>query len=186
MNIESIEPVIKRASGWVIVWSIVTFVCGILAMVLPLTFSFGIALIIGCLVLVAAMAHLFFAFEARSVDGFLWQLLVSVLYGVAAICLLVNPLLSVLSLTLFLAIFLLLEGILELALYFCVRRFRRSVWVLIDGIGTLILGIFMVRQWPPASPEVIGALIGISLTLSATSRVIFLLAAHELKTAQAG
>ena len=186
MNIESIEPVIRKASGWVIVWSSVTFVCGILAIILPLTLSFGIALIIGCLVLVAAIAHLFFAFEARSVDGFLWQLLVSVLYGVAAICLLVNPLLSVLSLTLFLAIFLLLEGILELALYFCLRRFRHSAWVLFDGIGTLILGILMIRQWPPASPEIIGVLIGISLMLSAISRVMFLLAVHALSPAEAG
>ncbi len=115
MNIESIEPVIKKASRWVIIWSIVTFACGILAIILPLTFSFGIALIIGCLVLVAAIAHLFFAFETRSVDGFLWQILVSMLYGMAAGFLLVNPLLSVLSLTLILAIFLFLEGILELA-----------------------------------------------------------------------
>jgi uncharacterized membrane protein HdeD (DUF308 family) len=168
------------------IWSIVTFVCGILAIILPLTFSFGIALIIGCLVLVAAIAHLFFAFETRSVDGFLWQILISTLYGAAAICLLVNPLLSVLSLTLFLAIFLFLEGILELALYFCLRRFRHSVWVLMDGIGTLILGILMIRQWPPASPEIIGVLIGISLMLSAISRGMFLLAVHALKTAQAG
>jgi uncharacterized membrane protein HdeD (DUF308 family) len=170
MNIESIEPVIKKASRWVIIWSIVTFACGILAIILPLTFSFGIALIIGCLVLVAAIAHLFFAFETRSVDGFLWQILVSMLYGMAAVFLLVNPLLSVLSLTLILAIFLFLEGILELALYFCLRRFRHSVWVLIDAIGTLILGLLMIRQWPPATPEVIGALIGISLMLSAISR----------------
>src|ERR1700741_481166 len=103
MNIESIEPIIKKASRWVIVWGIVTFVCGILAMVLPLTFSFGIALIIGCLVLVAGIAHLFFAFQTRSIDGFLWQILVSALYGVAAISLLVKPLLSVFFLTLFLA-----------------------------------------------------------------------------------
>jgi uncharacterized membrane protein HdeD (DUF308 family) len=60
LNIESIVPVIRKASGWVIIWGIVTFVCGILAIILPLTFSFGIALIIGCLVLVAAIAHLFF------------------------------------------------------------------------------------------------------------------------------
>lgn len=186
MNIESIEPVIKKASGWVIVWGIVTFVCGILAMVLPLTFSFGIALIIGCLVLVAGIAHLFFAFQTRSIDGFLWQILVSVLYGVAAICLLVNPLLSVLSVTLFLAIFLLLEGIFELVLYFSLKRFRHSVWVLFDGIGTLILGILMIRQWPPATPEIIGTLIGISLMLSATSRTIFLLAVRALSPAEAG
>ena len=180
MNIESIEPVIRKASVWVIVWGIVTFVCGILAIVLPLTFSFGIALIIGCLVLVAGIAHFVFAFQTRSVDGFLWQILVSVLYGVAAICLLVNPLLSVLSVTLFLATFLLLEGIFELALYFYLRRFRHSFWLLIDGIGTLILGILMIRQWPPASPEMIGTLIGISLMLSAVSRVVLSLAVRTL------
>ena len=186
MNTESIEPVIRKASGWVIVWSIVTFVCGILAIILPLTFSFGIALIIGCLLLVAGIGHLVFAFQTHSVDGFLWQILVSILYGVAAICLLVNPLLSVLSLTLILAIFLFLEGILELALYFCLRRFRHSVWVLIDGIGTLILGLLMIKQWPPATPEIIGALIGISLMLSAFSRGIFLLAFRALNSAEAG
>src|SRR5215510_2836142 len=118
LNIESIVPVIKKASSWVIIWSIVTFICGILAIVLPVTFSFGIALVIGCLVLVAGFAHLVFAFQTRSIDGFLWQILVSVLYGVAAICLLVNPLLGILSLVLILAIFLLSEGILELGLYF--------------------------------------------------------------------
>ena len=56
MNVESIVPIIKKASAWVIIWGIVTFVCGILAIILPLTFSFGIALVIGCLVLVAAIA----------------------------------------------------------------------------------------------------------------------------------
>lgn len=185
MNVDSVIPVIKKASAWVIIWGMLTFVCGILAIILPMTFSFGIALIIGCLVLVAAIAHLFFALETRSVDGFLWQMLVSVLYGVAAICLLVNPLLSVLSLTLILAILLLLEGILELALYLVLRRFRHSVWVLINGIGTLVLGILMVRQWPPATPEIIGALIGISLMLSAVSRVVLSLTVRTLNPALA-
>jgi uncharacterized membrane protein HdeD (DUF308 family) len=186
LSIESIVPVIKKSSPWVMIWSIVTFVCGILAITLPLTVSFGIALIIGCLVLVAGIAHLVFAFQTRSIDGFLWQILVSVLYGVAAICLLVNPLLSVLSLALVLAIFLLLEGILELALYFCLRRFRHSIWVLIDAIGTLILGGLMIRQWPPATPEIIGVLIGISLMLSAVSRGIFLVAFRAIDSSEAG
>jgi uncharacterized membrane protein HdeD (DUF308 family) len=128
---------------------------------------------------------LFLHFQTRNLDGFLWQILVSVLYGMAAVFLLVNPLLSVLSLTLILAIFLFLEGILELALYFVLRRFRHSVWVLIDGIGTLILGIVMVRQWPPASPEIIGALIGLSLMLSAVSRVVLSFAVRTLSPAPA-
>jgi uncharacterized membrane protein HdeD (DUF308 family) len=185
MNIGSIAPAIKKASPWLIVWSIVTFVCGILAIILPLTISFGIALIIGCLILVGGIAHLFFAFDTRSVGGFLWQILVSLLYAIAAICLLVNPLLGVLSLSLFLAIFLLLEGTLEFALYFRLRLFHHSIWLLIDGIGTLILGILMISQWPPASPEIIGVLVGISLMLSAVSRLIFTMAIRALNPATA-
>ena len=185
MNIESIAPAIKKASPWLIVWSTVTFVCGILAIILPLTISFGIALIIGCLILAAGIGHLFFAFDTRSIGGFLWQILLSLLYAMAAICLVVNPLFSVLSLSLFLAIFLLLESILEFALYFRLRRFRHSIWLLIDGIGTLVLGILMLRQWPPASPEIIGVLIGISLMLSAVSRVVLSLAVRTLNPAPA-
>ena len=183
MNIGSIAPAIKKASPWLIVWSTVTFVCGILAIILPLTISFGIALIIGSLILAAGIGHLFYAFQTRSVDGFLWQILLSMLYVIAAICLLANPLLSVLSLSLFLAIFLLLEGIVEFALYFRVRRFRHSVWLLLDGIGTVVLGILLLSQWPPASPEIIGALIGISLMLSAISRLIFTMAIRALNPA---
>jgi uncharacterized membrane protein HdeD (DUF308 family) len=126
-----------------------------------------------------------FCIDTRCIGGFLWQVLLSALYVIAAMCLLVNPLLSVLSLSLFLAIFLLLEGILEFILYFRLRRFRHSVWLLIDGIGTLILGILMISQWPPASPEIIGVLIGISLMLSAVSRLIFTVAIRALNPATA-
>jgi len=185
MNTESIAPSIKKVSPWLILWSTVTFVCGILAIILPLTISFGIALIIGSLMLAGGIAHLVFAFHTRSIGGFLWQILLSGLYVMAAFCLLVNPLLSVLSLSLFLAIFLLLEGILEFALYFRLRRFHHSTWLLIDGIGTLILGIMMLSQWPPASPEIIGALIGISLMLSAVSRLIFTMAIRAVNPATA-
>jgi len=73
----------------------------------------------------------------------------------------------------------------KFALYFCLRRFRYSIWLLIDGIGTLIIGILMISQWPPASPEIIGALIGISLMLSAVSRVILSLAIRTMNPATA-
>jgi hypothetical protein len=55
----------------------------------------------------------------------------------------------------------------------------------LDGIGTLVLGILMLSQWPPASPEIIGALIGISLMLSALSRLIFTMAIRALNPATA-
>ena len=165
------------------IWSSVVFVCGFLAIVLPLTFSFAIAVVIGFLVLVAGIAHFIFAFQTRGLGGFLGHILLCAIYEIAAVCLLANPLLSVISLSLIVAVFLILEGILELGLYFRMKRFRHSFWVLIDGIGSLILGIFLVRQWPPATPEVVGALIGTSLMLSALSRIILSLTVRTLRPA---
>src|SRR5260370_38015901 len=81
-----------------------------------------------------------------------------------------NPLLSILSIAVMLGVFLCLEGVLELALYFRLRRFRHSFWVLIDGVGTLILGIVFVSRWPPASEDTIGTLVGISLMLTPVCR----------------
>ena len=185
MNIESTTQTINKASPWLIRWGIVVFVCGILAVILPVTFSVGISIIIGCLTLAAGLGHFIFAFHTRHIGGFFWQILIGVLYLLATVCLLVNPLLGVLSLTLFLAIFLLLEGIFELVLYFELRRLRHAFWLLLDGAGTLILGVVMLRQWPPASPEIIGTLIGISMMLSAASRVIFSLAVRSLNPAPA-
>jgi uncharacterized membrane protein HdeD (DUF308 family) len=185
MNSDSIALSLRKTSAWLIIWSSVTFVCGVLAIILPLTFSFAIAVAIGFLVLIAGVGHLVFAFHMRSIGGFLWQMLLCALYELAAIFLLANPLLSILSLTLVLACFLLLEGALELALYFRLRRLRHAVWILIDGIGTLIVGIVMIRQWPPLSPEIVGTLVGISLMLSALSRLTFSLSVRRLSPAPA-
>jgi len=185
MDLDPLASNVQKGARWLLVWSIVVLICGIFAILLPLTFAFAIAVVIGCLVLVAGVAHLVFAFHTRSLGGFLLHILLCVIYEIAAVCLLANPLLSVISLSLILAIFLILEGLLELVLYFRMRRFRRSIWVLIDGIGTLILGIFLVRQWPPVSPEVIGALIGTSLILSAVSRIILSAAVRTFHPAYA-
>ena len=85
---------------------------------------------------------------------------------------LMNPLLSVLSLTLVLAIFLLFEGIVEIIFYFKIRGTANAGWVLFDGIITLILGFLIWRRWPASSVWVIGTLVGISLIFSGISRVM--------------
>ena len=66
-------------------------VCGILAITLPVTFSVGLAILLGWLILVAGIAHVIFAFHSHRL-GFVWQVLLAGLYGIAAINLFVNPL----------------------------------------------------------------------------------------------
>jgi uncharacterized membrane protein HdeD (DUF308 family) len=179
----SSDSVLNKATGWSMTWGIVMFVCGILAISVPPAFSVGIATLLAWLLLIAGIAHLIFAFHSDRA-GFLWKVLLAVLYGIAAIYLLANPLLGLVTLILLLAVLLFFEGIIEIALYFNIRRFRHSGWLLLDGIVTLILGILICRQWPPISPEVIGTLVGISLMFSGIARFMLSLAVRELNPPQ--
>ena len=103
------------------IWGILMFICGLIAIALPLISSIGIVILLAWVILFAGVSHLIFAFHARGVGSVLWQILLAVLYIVAGIYLLINPLLGVVSLTLVLAVFLVLEGIIEIALYFGLR-----------------------------------------------------------------
>ncbi len=185
MNAETAVVGGRKASGWSMVWGILMFICGMLAISLPLASSIGLVIVLAWLILFAGICHLIFAFQSHSVGGFLWQVLLAVVYGIAGIYMLMNPLLGVLSLTLVLAVFLLFEGILEIAFYFGMRRVRHSGWVLVNGIVTLILGILIWSQWPSSSAWLIGTLVGISLIFSGISRFMLSLAVRDISPAAA-
>jgi uncharacterized membrane protein HdeD (DUF308 family) len=185
MNAETTVEPARKASGWSMLWGILMFICGILAISLPLASSIGIVIVLAWVILFAAICHLIFAFQSHDVGGILWQVLLALVYGIAGIYMLMNPLLGVLSLTLVLAVFLLFEGILEVALYFRIRRVRHAGWVLFDGIITLILGLLIWSQWPSSSVWVIGTLVGISLMFSGISRFMLSLAVRKISPALA-
>ena len=84
-------------------WGILMFICGLLSISLPLASSIGIVIVLAWLILFAAICHLIFAFQPHGVGGFLWQVLLAIVYGIAGFYMLMNPLLGVLSLTLVLA-----------------------------------------------------------------------------------
>ena len=185
MNADTTGGVVGKASRWSMVWGILMVICGILAICLPLASSIGIVIVLAWLILFAGVWHLIFAFQCHSIGAFFWQLLLAIVYGAAGVYMLMNPLLGLLSLTLVLAVFLLFEGILELVLYFRIRRIRHAGWVLFDGIVTLILGILIWAQWPSSAVWIIGTLVGISLIFSGISRFMLSLAIRHMTPASA-
>jgi uncharacterized membrane protein HdeD (DUF308 family) len=185
MNSEITPGSVRKASGWSMVWGVAMFICGILAIALPLATSVGIVILFAWLILFAGVCHLIFAFQSHGIGGFLWKVLLAIIYGLAGVYLLINPVLGVISLTLLLAVFLLIEGVVEIAFYFKIRGTANAGWVLFDGIITLILGFLIWRQWPSSSVWVIGTLVGISLIFSGISRVMLSLAVRRVTSATA-
>jgi uncharacterized membrane protein HdeD (DUF308 family) len=174
---------LSRATRWLIASAVVVFGCGILAIVLPLTFSVGIAGFLGGLFIFAAAAHLVFGIHLGS--GTLgWQAFIAALYALAAINLLVNPLLGVVLLALVIGVVLVAEGIIEILLFFLLREYRYVVWILIDGVVTLVMGIVACAHWPPVSLELVQYLVGISFISSGISRLLLGFAIRVMERAE--
>jgi uncharacterized membrane protein HdeD (DUF308 family) len=91
-----------------------------------------------------------------------------------------HPVTGVASLTLILASLFLIEGILQLVLFFKMRSLQGSSWMLIDGVITLLLGLLIYLQWPSSSAWAIGTLVGISMIMSGVSRVMLSLAVRKV------
>jgi uncharacterized membrane protein HdeD (DUF308 family) len=185
MSAEASVVTVKKATGWSMVWGIVMLICGILAIALPLATSIGVVILLAWLVLFAGVAHLVFAFHSHSIGGFLWKLLLAIVYGFVGVYMLMHPLLGVLSLTLLLAAFLLFEGVLEIILYLKIRHVAHAGWVLFDAIVTLVLGFLIWINWPSSSLWIIGTLLGISLIFSGVSRLMLSVAMRRRASAHA-
>jgi len=155
------------------IWGILMLICGFLAIGLPFASGIGVAIVIGWVLLATGVWHLLFGFRSGSgIGGFLWQLLLAIVYGAAGLMLLFRPLAGLAWLTLVLATFLLIEAVLEFILYFNIRGRVNAGWVLVDAIITLLLGILIWAHWPSSSIWAIGTLIGISLIFSGISRLM--------------
>lgn len=127
----------------------------------------------------AGVTKLIYAFQTRNQGGFIWKLLLSVLYIATGVMLFVYPLTGVLTLTLLLGSFLLTEGVFELFLAFRLRPQQNWTWVLVNGIITLILGGMIWFQWPFDAPWLIGTLVGVSVLFTGVSRLMLSLSARS-------
>jgi uncharacterized membrane protein HdeD (DUF308 family) len=107
-------------------------------------------------------------------------LLVGLAYVFFGVYLILHPLLGVASLTLMLAVLFLIEGVLNVILFFQMRFMRGAFWVLVDGIVTLLLGLMIYFQWPSSALWAIGVLVGVSMIISGLTRVMLSLSVRKV------
>ncbi|HEY6372728.1 MAG TPA: HdeD family acid-resistance protein [Candidatus Sulfotelmatobacter sp.] len=176
----TLETGLKRAFGTSLVLSIILIIFGLVAIALPMVSSIGVALIIGWMVIFAGVAQLVHAFQSTGIGHIVWKVLVALIYLVAGFSLIARPAAGVAGLTLVLGIFLFAEGIADVVAYFATRKTGHSPWMLLDGIITLVLGFMIWNRWPSSSLWVIGTLVGISMVMTGTTRLMMALAIRKL------
>jgi uncharacterized membrane protein HdeD (DUF308 family) len=171
--------IMRQASTWSIVWGVLLIIFGMLALGSPLVAAVAVNVVIAWLIVLAGVVHLILAFHAHGAGSLIWKLLVGIAYLFFGAYLIMHPVLGVASLTLVLASLFLVEGILDIALFFKMRSMQGSSWVLIDGIITLLLGLMIYLQWPSSSNWAIGTLVGVSMIISGVTRVMLSLAMRK-------
>src|SRR5262249_42102857 len=128
----------------------------------PFVPSLGSVVVLGFLLITAGILQVVSSFWAGKWSGMLLHMLIGVLYAVVGYMIIDAPGISMLLLTKFIAIFLIVSGVVRIASALFVR-FQDWGWVLLNGGVTLLLGVIINRQLPEAALWVIGLFIGIEM-----------------------
>lgn len=156
-------------SPWI---GVLLIVLGIAAIALPIVSTIFVETWFSLILVSAGAAKLVYAFQTRSSGGFIWKLLLGILYVATGVMLFAYPRTGILTLTLLLGSFLLTEGVFELILAFRLRPQQNWTWVLGNAVITLLLGAMIWFQWPFDAPWLLGTLVGASVLFTGISRVM--------------
>lgn len=166
------SPNVNKDSNGALWVGIILIILGIGAIAAPAVSTIVTETWIALILASAGVSKLVYAFQTRDRGGFVWKLLLGVLYIATGAMLFFYPLTGVITLTILLGSFLLTEGVFELILAFRLRPQQNWTWVLGDGIITLGLGAIIWSQLPVDAPWLLGTLVGASVLSSGVSRLM--------------
>ena len=124
--------------------------------------TIAIVIFFGFLLLAAGITQIVSSFWTGRWSGMLLHLLIGVLYTVVGFVVIDAPAESAAALTLVIAVFLIVGGILRIVAALT-QRFHDWGWVLLNGAVSLFLGMLIYRQWPLSGLWVIGLFVGIDM-----------------------
>lgn len=162
---------LRKSWGWVLALGVALIALGTVALGAAVFTTVASVMFFGWLLIIAGVAEVVHGFVRRAWQGFFLDLLTGVLYFVVGLMFVVEPLQSAATLTLMLAAALLFAGAMRIVLALS-TQFQHWVWLLLNGIVTLALGILIWRGWPETGYWVIGMFIGIDLLFYGWSLVM--------------
>ena len=161
-ELETHEPVIS--SGWTTAIAILMIALGVIAISFPFFATVASTLVFGWVFIVAGFAQIVYAIQSRGSGHIVWKIILGLLYLLAGIFVVVNPLEGVLAFTLVLGMTIFVQGVIQVAIAFQVRRISPNWgWMLVSGLAGIILGIFIWSHFPFSAGWLVGVLIGTNL-----------------------
>jgi uncharacterized membrane protein HdeD (DUF308 family) len=160
---EAMREKVKRHSFWYLLQSVLMILGGILALVFPIISSVAIVIFLGWLLIFSGILQAFSLIDVRHVPHFWLQLVSVVLSVLVGILFLRNPGAGLLTLTLLLIVFFMVEGISKIIFSLTIRPFPNWGWVFASGVVGILLAFYLWANTPVTAIWLLGVLLGIEL-----------------------
>jgi uncharacterized membrane protein HdeD (DUF308 family) len=160
---EAMREKVKRHSFWYILQSVLMILAGIMALIFPVISSVAIVIFLGWLLIFSGVLQAFSLIDARHVPHFWLQLVSVVLSVLVGILFLRNPGAGLLTLTLLLIVFFMVEGISKIIFSLTIRPFPNWGWVFASGVVGILLAFYLWANTPVTAIWLLGVLLGIEL-----------------------
>ena len=162
----------KKNAGLLIFLGVLTVIFGVMAVGAPLIMGVAVSLFVGFLLLGSGIARIVHALKSRQWGTGFWGTIIGLLGVAAGLLMIFRPLVGLMTLTLLLAIYFLVDGICEIIAAFKIKPDQGWGWVLFNGIIALLLGIMIWRQWPVSGAWAIGVLVGVHILITGWTMII--------------
>jgi len=179
MDTSMVRGIARESVGWSIALSVLLIVTGLFALSAPLLAGVAVTAVVGWLIVLGGFLHLWLAFHVRGTGAHLWEVLVGLAYLFAGIFILMHPLAGLVGLTIVLAVYLLMKGLFELALWSKMRAMPGSGLVVVDAVLSVLLSGMIWWHLPSTATWAVGLLVGIGILFSGISRLMLSLAAKR-------
>ena len=160
---EAMRETVRRHSLWYLIQGALMILGGILALIYPIVSSVAVVLFLGWVLIVSGVVQGISLIDARNVPHFWLQLVSVVLSIVVGLLLIRNPEQGLLTITLLLIVFFMVEGFSKVIFSLTIRPFPNWGWILVSGIIGILLSLFLWANLPVTAIWLLGLLVGIQL-----------------------
>jgi uncharacterized membrane protein HdeD (DUF308 family) len=177
------QSVLSLPPTWIrVLLGIVFVIAGLLVLGDVTLATFVSTIVIAAIAIVAGAFEIVHAFWTKGWGGFVWQILLGVLYVAFGVILWSQPVTGALVITYVLGLLLVASGLVRMMLSY--RYWQDAGWImLLSGTFGVLAGAIIIARWPMSGLWVLGLLLGIDLLSHGLAWLLYAWAPSRLKTA---
>lgn len=155
--------------GWIMAYGIVSVLVGIAAFIWPFAATYAATMVIGILLFVSGVFSIAAGLFGQGHEGRLYAVIFGVLTVIVGAIMVFEPVTGALSLTLIMAVWLVVRGVLEVVLGLRMRR-RRGLMIVL-GVLNILLAIFIMVTVPWSALTLPGFILGVSFLVGGITAI---------------